>query len=279
MEKLKSKHDGTVELEVTNIFTINRARAIRARSLFLVQYMIERSVIMEKHRIFIVEDDVKIASLLAETLRKYQYEVETIQEFEHLIEEFTAFNPHMVLLDINLPAYDGYYWCRQLRQHTTCPIIFISARSGEMDQIFALENGGDDFITKPFNYEIVLAKIRSHLRRTYGEYAARQEERTIKQGQLVLHLERMELHKNDLEIPLQKKECIILELLMGDAPKVVTREQLLEELWDDQAFVDENTLNVNMTRVRKKLADYHIASTIETVRGAGYRFILSAGEL
>ncbi|CAM5219018.1 DNA-binding response regulator OS=Lysinibacillus sphaericus OX=1421 GN=LS41612_04200 PE=4 SV=1 [Lysinibacillus sphaericus] len=279
MEKLKSKHDGTVELEVTNIFTINRARAIRARSLFLVQYMIERSVIMEKHRIFIVEDDVKIASLLAETLRKYQYEVETIQEFEHLIEEFTAFNPHMVLLDINLPAYDGYYWCRQLRQHTTCPIIFISARSGEMDQIFALENGGDDFITKPFNYEIVLAKIRSHLRRTYGEYAARQEERTIKQGQLVLHLERMELHKNDLEIPLQKKECIILELLMGHAPKVVTREQLLEELWDDQAFVDENTLNVNMTRVRKKLADYHIASTIETVRGAGYRFILSAGEL
>ncbi|MFJ7738194.1 response regulator transcription factor [Lysinibacillus sp. NPDC097287] len=234
---------------------------------------------MDKHRIFIVEDDVKIASLLADTLRKYQYEVETIQEFDRLIEEFTAFNPHMVLLDINLPAYDGYYWCRQLRQYTTCPIIFISARSGEMDQIFALENGGDDFITKPFNYEIVLAKIRSHLRRTYGEYAARQEERTIKQGQLVLHLERMELHKNDLEIPLQKKECIILELLMGHAPKVVTREQLLEELWDDQAFVDENTLNVNMTRVRKKLADYNVQSTIETVRGAGYRFIVSEGEL
>ena len=279
LKNFKAKYNEITENDVTNIFTINRARAIRARSLFLVQYMIERSVIMEKHRIFIVEDDVKIASLLAETLRKYQYEVETIQEFDHLIEEFTAFNPHMVLLDINLPAYDGYYWCRQLRQHTTCPIIFISARSGEMDQIFALENGGDDFITKPFNYEIVLAKIRSHLRRTYGEYAARQEERTIKQGQLILHLERMELHKNELEIPLQKKECIILELLMGHAPKVVTREQLLEELWDDQAFVDENTLNVNMTRVRKKLADYHIASTIETVRGAGYRFILSAGEL
>ena len=279
LKNFKAKYNEITENDVTNIFTINRARAIRARSLFLVQYMIERSVIMEKHRIFIVEDDVKIASLLAETLRKYQYEVETIQEFDHLIEEFTAFNPHMVLLDINLPAYDGYYWCRQLRQHTTCPIIFISARSGEMDQIFALENGGDDFITKPFNYEIVLAKIRSHLRRTYGEYAARQEERTIKQGQLVLHLERMELHKNELEIPLQKKECIILELLMGHAPKVVTREQLLEELWDDQAFVDENTLNVNMTRVRKKLADYHIVSTIETVRGAGYRFILSAGEL
>lgn len=251
---------------------------IMSQALFLIQYTKEVCA-LEKHRIFIVEDDVKIASLLADTLRKYQYEVATVQEFDQLIEEFTAFKPHMVLLDINLPAYDGYYWCRQLRQYTTCPIIFISARSGEMDQIFALENGGDDFITKPFNYEIVLAKIRSHLRRTYGEYAARQEERTIKQGQLVLHLERMELHKNDLEIPLQKKECIILELLMGQAPKVVTREQLLEELWDDQAFVDENTLNVNMTRVRKKLADYNVQSSIETVRGAGYRFILSEGEL
>lgn len=234
---------------------------------------------MEKHRIFIVEDDTKIASLLAETLRKYQYEVETIENFDTLIEQFTRFAPHLVLLDINLPAYDGYYWCRQLRQITTCPIIFISARSGEMDQIFALENGGDDFVTKPFNYEIVLAKIRSHLRRTYGEYAAKQEERTIKQGHLTLYLERMELHMKDVVIPLQKKECSILELLLGQAPKVVSREQLLEQLWDDQSFVDENTLNVNMTRVRKKLADYNILSTIDTVRGAGYRFILSAEEM
>lgn len=234
---------------------------------------------MEKHRIFIIEDDVKIASLLGDTLRKYQYEVETIDDFDRLIEQFNNFAPHIVLLDINLPAYDGYYWCRQLRQITTCPILFISARSGEMDQIFALENGGDDFITKPFNYEIVLAKIRSHLRRTYGEYAAKQEERTIKQGQLMLYLERMELHMKDLVIPLQKKECIILDLLLGQAPKVVTRDQLLEELWDDQSFVDENTLNVNMTRVRKKLGDYGIASTIETVRGAGYRFVLSVEEM
>ena len=233
---------------------------------------------MEKHRIFIVEDDTKIASLLAETLRKYQYEVETIEDFDNLLEHFTRFAPHLVLLDINLPAYDGYYWCRQLRQITTCPIIFISARSGEMDQIFALENGGDDFVTKPFNYEIVLAKIRSHLRRNYGEYATKQEERTIKLGQLTLYLERMELHIKDEVIPLQKKECNILELLLGQAPKVVSRDQLLEQLWDDQSFVDENTLNVNMTRVRKKLADYNIQSTIDTIRGAGYRFVLSAEE-
>ena len=233
---------------------------------------------MEKHRVFIVEDDVKIASLLADTLKKYQYDVAVVQNFEQIVAECEAFDPHLVLLDINLPTYDGYYWCRELRQHTKCPIIFISARSGEMDQIFALENGGDDFITKPFHYEIVLAKIRSHIRRTYGEYAPVQEERTIKLGKFTLYLERMELQIGTQMIPLQKKECNILELLIGQAPKVVSRDQLLEQLWDDQAFVDENTLNVNMTRVRKKLADYDVLSTIETVRGAGYRFLLHVEE-
>lgn len=237
-----------------------------------------RGITVDVHRVLVVEDDKKIAELLADTLRKYHYEVHTIEDFERIIEEFTAFDPHIVLLDINLPSYDGYYWCRQLRQVTTCPIIFVSARSGEMDQIFALENGGDDFITKPFHYEIVLAKIRSHLRRTYGEYAVRQEERIVRAGKLQLYLERMELHIGKEEIPLQKKECTILELLLRNYPKVVTREQLLEELWDDQSFVDENTLNVNMTRVRKKLADYHVNSAIETVRGAGYRLNLSPEE-
>ncbi len=233
---------------------------------------------MTTHRILIVEDDLKIASLLADTLRKYHYDVQTVESFDNILDDFKAFNPHLVLLDINLPSFDGYYWCRQLRQLTTIPIIFISARSGEMDQVFALENGGDDFITKPFNYEIVLAKIKSHLRRSYGEYATKQEERTVKLGLLELFLERMELHIKDEVIPLQKKECVILELLMGQAPKVVSREKLLEELWDDQAFVDENTLNVNMTRVRKKLSDYHVQSSIETVRGAGYRFVLCEEE-
>ncbi|CAM3279579.1 response regulator transcription factor [Filibacter tadaridae] len=228
---------------------------------------------METKRIFIVEDDLKIAQLLADTLRKYQYEVAIVKDFERVTEESNAYDPHLILLDINLPSYDGYYWCRQLRQHTMCPILFISARSGDMDQVFALENGGDDFITKPFHYEIVLAKIRSHLRRSFGEYAPSQSERTIKSGALNLFIERMELHIGDTIVPLQKKECVILELLINAIPKVVTREKLLEELWDDQSFVDENTLNVNMTRVRKKLTDYGVKSTIETVRGAGYRFI------
>lgn len=201
-----------------------------------------------------------------------------INDYDQIVEETMQFEPHLILLDINLPAYDGYYWCRQLRMHTTCPIIFISARSGEMDQIFALENGGDDFITKPFNYEVALAKIRSHLRRSFGEYATVQSERIIKAGQLHLYAERMELHLREEIIPLQKKECVILEMLLEAIPKVVSRDDLLEQLWDDQSFVDENTLNVNMTRVRKKLVDYDVQSTIETVRGAGYRFVVHEDE-
>lgn len=234
---------------------------------------------MERHRIFIVEDDRKIAELLADTLRKYQYDVAIIEDYDRVVEECLAFDPHLILLDINLPAYDGYYWCRQLRLQTTCPIIFISARSGEMDQVFALENGGDDFITKPFHYEVVLAKIRSHLRRSFGEYAVKSSERVVKVGHLHLYVERMELHIEDEVVPLQKRECTILELLFEATPKVVSRDVLLEQLWDDQNFVDENTLNVNIARVRKKLADYGVQSTIETVRGAGYRFMPDEAEV
>lgn len=233
---------------------------------------------MDNHRIYIVEDDQKIATMLASMLNKYSYETKIVADFDRVVEEAEEWNPHLILLDINLPSYDGYYWCRQLRQVTTCPIIFLSARSSEMDQVFAIENGGDDYITKPFHYEIVLAKIKSHLRRNFGEYARSQEERKVILGKLTLYMERLELHVNNEAIPLQKKESTILELLVKNYPKVVSREQLLEELWDDQSFVDENTLNVNMTRVRKKLQDYNVVSTIETVRGAGYRLVLHPEE-
>ncbi|PJK18095.1 DNA-binding response regulator [Chryseomicrobium excrementi] len=233
---------------------------------------------MDKHRIYIVEDDRKIAEMLAGMLAKYQYDTKIVEDFDAISNEAQEWDPHLILLDINLPTYDGYFWCRELRQVTTCPIIFVSARTSEMDQVFAIENGGDDYITKPFHYEIVLAKIKSHIRRSFGEYALKQEERTVKLGKHTLYMERLELESRGTLIPLQKKECVILELLFSQHPKVVSREQLLEELWDDQSFVDENTLNVNMTRVRKKLQDYEILSSIETVRGAGYRFLLHPEE-
>lgn len=224
-------------------------------------------------KILIIEDDPKIATLLQSHLHKYGYNAITAERFDAITEEFHYIQPDLVLLDINLPSFDGFYWCRQIRQFSTCPIIFISARSGEMDQVMALENGGDDYITKPFAYEVVVAKIKSNLRRAYGEYAPKVEERMIELDGLTLYVERMELAKGEEVISLTKKESVLLEMLMSRSPRVVSRDILLEKLWDDQAFVDENTLNVNVTRVRKRLQELGIKDAIETIRGAGYRLI------
>lgn len=224
-------------------------------------------------KILIIEDDPKIAALLQSHLQKYGYNAVVAEQFDAIMEEFHKVQPDLVLLDINLPSFDGFYWCRQIRQFSTCPIIFISARSGEMDQVMALENGGDDYITKPFAYEVVVAKIKSNLRRAYGEYATKVEERKIELDGLTLYAERMELVKGGNVITLTKKEAVLLEMLLSRSPRVVSRELLLEKLWDDQAFVDENTLNVNVTRVRKRLQELGIQDAIETIRGAGYRLV------
>ncbi|PAE27557.1 response regulator transcription factor [Oceanobacillus profundus] len=224
-------------------------------------------------KILIIEDDPKIALLLQNHLEKYGYKAVITEQFDAVTEVFKLVLPDLVLLDINLPSFDGFYWCRQIRQISTCPILFISARSGEMDQVMALENGGDDFITKPFAYEVVTAKIRSSLRRAYGGYAPKVKERVVELNGLTLYVERMELGKDKGLVSLTKKEAVLLEVLMKRSPRVVAREVLLEKLWDDQSFVDENTLNVNVTRVRKKLQDLSIEDAIETIRGAGYRLV------
>lgn len=222
-------------------------------------------------KIMIIEDDPKIAEHLQKEIEKYEHVTHIVTNFEHIMLDFNHFRPELVLLDINLPSYDGFYWCRQIRQESTCPVIFISARTGEMDQVMALENGGDDFITKPFHPELVLAKINSQLRRAYGEYASSSSERVIEKEGLQLFVERLELHFNGKVATLTKKETDILEILLTRFPRVAGREDLLEKLWDDQAFVDENTLNVNVTRVRKRLLEIGIMDAIETVRGVGYR--------
>lgn len=221
--------------------------------------------------IMIVEDDPKIAELLQSYIKKYGYNVTTVADFDHVMDDFHKNRPDLVLLDINLPSYDGYYWCRQIRTQSICPVLFISARTGEMDQVMALENGGDDFITKPFHSEIVLAKIRSHLRRAYGEYAVKVGERVLERDGLKLYPERLEFLFGTKAASLTKKEADIIESLMERYPRVSGREDLLEKLWDDQAYVDENTLNVNITRVRKKFLELGIEDAVETVRGSGYR--------
>lgn len=223
------------------------------------------------NKIMIVEDDPKIAAYLTSYISKYNYHVIAIDQFDNVLASFQAHQPDLVLLDINLPYYDGFYWCRQIRKESICPVIFISARTGEMDQVMAIENGGDDYITKPFSPDIVMAKIRSQMRRAYGEYAGKQQERILELSQLKLFPERHELVYGDTVALLTKNETNILELLMERYPRVAGREDLLEKLWDEQTFVDENTLNVNMTRVRKKLQELGIDGAVETIRGSGYR--------
>lgn len=228
---------------------------------------------MESYNIMIVEDDAKIAALLGSHIEKYGHTAWAVSDYRNVLEQFRSMGPHLVLMDINLPSYDGFYWCRQIRTVSTCPIIFVSARSGEMDQVMAIENGGDDYLTKPFHYEVVMAKIRSQLRRAYGDYAATTEERIIERCGLTLHPEKQEFRFKDRSIELTRKETALAEVLMQGFGKPANRELLLEKLWDDYAYVDDNALSVNVTRLRKKLAELGIGDALETVRGSGYRLI------
>ncbi len=224
----------------------------------------------------IVEDNEDICELLRHYLEKYGYETTVAEDFTSVLELFLLKKPDLVLLDINLPSFDGFYWCRQLRQHSTCPVIFISARSGEMDQVMAIENGGDDYIEKPFSYDVVLAKIKSQIRRAYGEYATSQGEKIIEYKGLQLYVERLEMRYQEQKYELSKKEGNMLEVLLERGEKVTSRDRLMEKLWDTEAFVDENTLNVYITRLRKKLRELDANVTIETIRGAGYRLGVSS---
>lgn len=221
--------------------------------------------------ILIIEDDAKLAGLLGTYLSKYEFRTVIAEDFNRIMETFKANAPDLVLLDVNLPRYDGFYWCRQIRTTSLCPILFISAREGGIDQVMALENGGDDYITKPFHYEVVLAKIRSHLRRAYGSYSQHQEERKVGAGNCILYPERYVIEYNGHSSELTQKEAVLLEELMVKHGRVVNRERLLDLMWEDQHFIDDNTLNVYITRVRKKLKHLGLGDVIDTVRGAGYR--------
>lgn len=222
------------------------------------------------YTILIVEDDPKIAELLRLNIEKYGYPAIVAEDFERITETFRESGAQLVLLDVNLPKYDGFYWCRQIRAESVCPILFISAREGQMDQVMALENGADDYITKPFHYEVVLAKVRSHLRRAYGEYAAGSEEKKVEAGGLVLYPERLSLVCGERSTELTQKETLLIDALMHREGRIISRDRLLGLMWEDHHFIDDNTLNVYITRVRKKLKELESSLSIEAVRGAGY---------
>ncbi|MBZ9622563.1 response regulator transcription factor [Clostridium sp. FP2] len=225
------------------------------------------------YKVLLIEDDSSISELLANHIEKYGIECLVCTDFDNVTEEFIKIDPHLVLMDVNLPKYDGFYWCRKLRQISKCPIIFISARLGDIDQVYAMENGADDYITKPFSFDIVLAKINANLRRVYGDYAKEQQERTLIKGSLIFYFESLIIENDAKKVMLTKKEGTLAAVLIENSPKVLSREKLLAKIWDDESFVEENTLNVNVARLRKKFEEIHAKVEIEAVRGLGYRLI------
>lgn len=219
-------------------------------------------------KIMIVEDEQTIREVLSESLQKWKFETVEIIDFQNVLETFVSEQPHLVLLDINLPVFDGFYWCQQIRESSKVPIIFISSRNTNMDMIMAMNMGGDDFINKPFSIDILIAKINALLRRTYN-YIERSNE-VMQHNGILLNVENSSMQINDEVIDLSKNEYKLLFHLIKNHGKILSREKLLRALWDDERFVDDNTLTVNINRLRKKIENAGIHNYIETKIGQGY---------
>ena len=220
---------------------------------------------MEK--IIIVEDEEIIREELQSFLIKYGYEVIAPNEFENIVEFILKENANLILLDINLPVFDGYYICREVRKKSEVPIIVVTSRDSDMDELMSINLGADDFVTKPYNTQILLARIGALLKRS-GSNAVSSSILTYKDFQL--NLSNATVTNNNQVIDLTKNEVKILSYLINHKGKIVSRELLMEYLWNSEFFVDDSTLTVNITRLRKKLEEIGIENVIETRRGLGY---------
>jgi DNA-binding response OmpR family regulator len=223
------------------------------------------------YKIFLVEDDEKLKYHIKEYLERYDYEVVTVDDYKEIDKQFDDINPDLVLLDINLPYYDGFYFCRIFRRKSKIPIIIISARIAEAEQVMGIELGADDYIAKPLSLQLLMVKIKACLRRTLGEYAENKNAITEVNG-LFLDEKKFKMIYKEAELELSKNEFKLLKELIQNKDKIIKREKLLEVLWDDSIFVDDNTLTVNVTRAKNKLKDIGIEDAIKTKRGIGYIF-------
>lgn len=219
------------------------------------------------YRIFIVEDDPGIAQAIAEQAKMWELVTNCVQNFRCVMADFAEFDPHLVLLDISLPFFNGYHWCNEIRKVSKVPIIFISSASDNMNIVMAMNMGADDFIAKPFDQTVLMAKIQAMLRRTYDFAAAVP---VLEHKGALLNTGDNTLTYQDQQISLTKNEYRILLTLMENKGKVVSREKLMERLWETDSFVDENTLTVNVNRLRKKLDAAGLPDFITTRFGVGY---------
>lgn len=219
------------------------------------------------YKIMLIEDDENMANAMQAQLQAWGYEVYCIQNFQKVTEEFLAVEPQLVLLDIMLPFFNGYHWCSEIRKHSNVPILFISSASDNMNIIMAMNMGGDDFIAKPFDLNVLLAKVQAILRRTYDLTGSIP---VLEHKGAILNLNDMTLHYGEQILDLTRNKFRILQTLLEQKGKVVSRNTLMMRLWEIDSYVEENTLTVNINRLRKKLVEIGLEDYIKTKVGCGY---------
>ncbi len=218
-------------------------------------------------KIVIVEDDRKLREELKIFLEKHGYNVEMLEKFDNTIEDILNAKPDLILLDINLPYVDGEYICKEIRKISNVPIIMVTSRDNELDELLSINNGADQYVTKPYNIQILLAKIERLLKRSYSSNISQDK---INCGNFILNISKSIIEKENISLELTKNELKILYFLVLNKEKIVSRNEIMDYLWDSESFVDDNTLTVNIKRLRTKLEEIGLKDIIETKRGLGY---------
>ncbi|CEQ16762.1 response regulator transcription factor [Paraclostridium sordellii] len=218
-------------------------------------------------KLMIIEDSQVIREELKSLLTRYGYDVVAVEEFENIIEKIKKVMPDLILLDVNLPVFDGFYICREFRKSLNIPIIIVTSRDSEVDELMSMNLGADDFVTKPYNTQILLARISAVLKRTYSESDTSD---TLTHRDLRLDLSKGTITAFNKHVELSKNEMKILAYLMKNKGSIVSRDDLMNYMWNSDVYIDDNTLSVNITRIRKKLEEINLKEYIETRRGLGY---------
>lgn len=219
--------------------------------------------------IMLIEDDQTLFHEIKERLTQWSYNVFGIKDFSNVLQEFTEIQPDLVIIDIQLPKYDGFHWCRMIRSHSNVPIIFLSSRDHPTDMVMSMQLGADDFVQKPFHFDVLIAKIQATLRRVFN-YNTEQSLELKTWCRATIDFVKGTISNENGLIELTKNEMFILKLLVARKNEIVTREALITSLWDDERFVSDNTLTVNINRLRKKLAEIDLGEAIITKVGQGY---------
>ncbi|MFD5848976.1 response regulator transcription factor [Cytobacillus pseudoceanisediminis] len=222
-------------------------------------------------KVLLIEDDASLFSEIKDRLSQWSYEVHGIHDFSGVMKEFAGIQPDLVIIDIQLPKFDGFHWCRMIRSHSNVPIIFLSSRDHPTDMVMSMQLGADDFVQKPFHFEVLIAKIQAILRRVYNYSAVQNNLKTWCDA--AVDFEKNTVTNESGCIELTKNEIYILKLLIERKNQIVSRDDIINSLWDDKRFISDNTLTVNINRLRKKLDDIGLGGKIETKVGQGYMAI------